>query len=566
MACMLLAALAALASHAAPQAARAEGVDSARAKTIAVGPPRGAMPLERGDAARSGRASGLPAEVSLLFRAQLQGGLDFPVAVGASEVIGATASGHLLTLDFNGKELARAVLPAPAVASPVLTSAGARVVVVASGECVSYDAAGTPRFRAALPARGAALGTAPLPLPGGGVAVAAGASLLVLTAAGRVAARTRLPAPAAYSLLWDGSAVLATSESGRIFRWASPGEPRELGSFGGPLSSPAALSGKLLVAVVARHRLVTFDLAAGSPGASYASLAPLEGPVALGPASEAWLPSLSGLLLSIGTDGRELERIALQAAVSPGGVGAGSDGALPPPVLVAPDGRVAFVRTSGEVGILTRGSVKLSEQRACAEPIGIAADEARIWVSCRDGTVAAFGVPPRAAAPPLRTSAHQYARGRRCADQAPLRQCAAAPPRRSPTMAAIPEKYQDLLSTETKGFANLSTIQPDGSPQVTPVWFDMVGETIRVNTAAGRVKHRNMTANPNVAIAISDPANPYRYIQIRGKVSKVTEEGADEHIDSLAMKYMGKDKYPFRNPAEKRVIFEIEALSVQAMG
>lgn len=133
-------------------------------------------------------------------------------------------------------------------------------------------------------------------------------------------------------------------------------------------------------------------------------------------------------------------------------------------------------------------------------------------------------------------------------------------------MATVPEKHQDLLTYEKKAFANLATVQPDGTPQVTPVWFDYTDGKLRINTAAGRVKHRNMTENSAVAVAITDPANPYRYLQIRGHVSKITEEGADAHIDSLAMKYMGKEKYPFANPGEKRVIFEIEPTSFQSMG
>ncbi len=133
-------------------------------------------------------------------------------------------------------------------------------------------------------------------------------------------------------------------------------------------------------------------------------------------------------------------------------------------------------------------------------------------------------------------------------------------------MATIPEKYQDLLSYEKKSFANLATVQPDGTPQVTPVWFDVDGDKLRVNTALGRVKARNMGVNSAVALAIVDPANPYRYVQVRGKVVSSTEEGADAHIDSLAKKYMGLDAYPYRNPAEKRVIFTIEPSSFQAMG
>jgi len=130
--------------------------------------------------------------------------------------------------------------------------------------------------------------------------------------------------------------------------------------------------------------------------------------------------------------------------------------------------------------------------------------------------------------------------------------------------AAIPEQYKDLLTK--KAFAHLATLMKDGSPQVTPVWFDYDGTYVRVNTAKGRWKDKNMRNRPKVALSIPDPDNPYRYMQIRGKVAEVTENGADEHIDSLAKKYLGQDKYPFRQPGEVRVIYKIEVDRVQTMG
>lgn len=128
----------------------------------------------------------------------------------------------------------------------------------------------------------------------------------------------------------------------------------------------------------------------------------------------------------------------------------------------------------------------------------------------------------------------------------------------------IPEKYADLL--EKRAFASLATLMPDGSPQVTPVWVDRDGEIIRVNSAKGRVKDRNMRRDPRVSLAIADPENPYRYLQIRGRVVEITEQGADDHIDKLAMKYMGKEKYPFRSAAEVRVICKIRPEAAQTMG
>jgi PPOX class probable F420-dependent enzyme len=130
---------------------------------------------------------------------------------------------------------------------------------------------------------------------------------------------------------------------------------------------------------------------------------------------------------------------------------------------------------------------------------------------------------------------------------------------------AIPEKFLDLF-TGKKAFANIATVMPDGTPQVTPIWFDYTGGKIRINTARGRVKDKNMKVGTKVALAIMDPDNPYRYIQVRGPIVNETENGADAHIDSLAKKYMNQDKYPFHQADVKRVIYEIEPASVQVMG
>ena len=132
-------------------------------------------------------------------------------------------------------------------------------------------------------------------------------------------------------------------------------------------------------------------------------------------------------------------------------------------------------------------------------------------------------------------------------------------------MAAIPDQFLDLLQ-QKKAFAHLATVMPDGSPQVTPVWFDYQGGAIRVNTAKGRVKARNMKEGALVALSIMDHDNPYRHIQVRGRVRRATEAGADSHIDSLAKKYLGKDQYPWRRPGEVRLTVEIEPTSASVMG
>jgi PPOX class probable F420-dependent enzyme len=132
-------------------------------------------------------------------------------------------------------------------------------------------------------------------------------------------------------------------------------------------------------------------------------------------------------------------------------------------------------------------------------------------------------------------------------------------------MTDIPANYLDLLNQKA-ALANLATIQPDGSPQVTPVWFDYTGGKVRVNTAKGRVKARNLSVGARVALSIVDPDNDYRYIQIRGTVTSETTEGAKGHIDSLAKKYLGKDVYPWHNEKDVRVMYEITPSAAQAMG
>jgi PPOX class probable F420-dependent enzyme len=131
-------------------------------------------------------------------------------------------------------------------------------------------------------------------------------------------------------------------------------------------------------------------------------------------------------------------------------------------------------------------------------------------------------------------------------------------------MPAIPEKYLDLL-LHKKALASLATLMADGTPQVTPVWFDFVDGKVRVNTATGRVKTRNMHEGAAVALAILDPDNPFRYIQIRGQVTRATTEGAQDHINLLARKYLGTD-YPFGQPGEERVLCEIAPSSMSASG
>ena len=123
-------------------------------------------------------------------------------------------------------------------------------------------------------------------------------------------------------------------------------------------------------------------------------------------------------------------------------------------------------------------------------------------------------------------------------------------------MKAIPESHADIL--DKPSFAHFATLMSDGSPHTAPVWLDTDEGYLVINSAEGRLKDRNVRRDPRVAISLTDPENPYRSLAIRGRVVKITNEGADDHIDRMAKKYMGVDTYPYRTPSEARVLYYIE--------
>lgn len=114
----------------------------------------------------------------------------------------------------------------------------------------------------------------------------------------------------------------------------------------------------------------------------------------------------------------------------------------------------------------------------------------------------------------------------------------------------------DVTLLNEKHLAYVATVMPDGSPQITPVWVDTDGEAVQFNTARGRQKTRNLERDPKVAVLVVDEADAHRWVAVRGQAEFV-EEGADDHIDRLAKKYLDADSYPFRNPAEQRVIVRV---------
>lgn len=131
-------------------------------------------------------------------------------------------------------------------------------------------------------------------------------------------------------------------------------------------------------------------------------------------------------------------------------------------------------------------------------------------------------------------------------------------------MASIPEPAKKLL--KGKAFAHVATLMSDGSPQVTPVWVDHEGDTLVFNTSVGRLKHRNLKRDGRVALSMVDPEDPYTALLVRGKVTEITTEGADDHINALSKRYLGVDEYPFAAPGEERVIVRVEPEKVSFGG
>jgi PPOX class probable F420-dependent enzyme len=130
-------------------------------------------------------------------------------------------------------------------------------------------------------------------------------------------------------------------------------------------------------------------------------------------------------------------------------------------------------------------------------------------------------------------------------------------------MAKLDDAWKSVLQQPV--LVHLSTLMPDGSPHSSPVWVDLDGNDIVINSAQGRVKDKNMRRDPRVALSVTDPSNPYKTLMVRGKVKDISTQGADDHIDRMAKKYLGKDKYPFRRPGEVRVIYHIEPQIVTSM-
>lgn len=130
--------------------------------------------------------------------------------------------------------------------------------------------------------------------------------------------------------------------------------------------------------------------------------------------------------------------------------------------------------------------------------------------------------------------------------------------------AVIPQKYADIL--EKVAFANIATVGPNGEPQNNPVWFEWDGERFKFSQTKTRQKYKNLQREPRLAISIIDPDNPYRYMELRGRLTEIEEDPDNAFINKMAKKYIDADEYPYHQPGDERVVVYVTPEHATHMG
>jgi len=387
----------------------ADGFEPGVPVTVVVGEPRGPAPRDRVDPRRLGRAgAALPAAPKELWRRELAGGIvQAPVVDERRGIVVALSSPDLVRLDDEGQQTWRVRLgTAPPSVPPVIASDGSTLVVTEDGILWSVSPGGSVRFSVdlAMPTKDAA--AAPLARDDGSVVVAGSGDLAVLAADGSIAARTPIEGRPMGGLLPHEGGVLVTTADGDVWRWAPPGAPRRVGSFGGNVPAGASkVSSRTIVGVVERERVVGLDLVSGATTlllSSAAFVAPLEDTVTLTPAGVLLATSVVGEVAGVDARGGLVQRGALEKVPTMFSSDAGvppifrrTRTASSPPLVVGPRGGVAFARNSGKIGVLgTDGASHTASERQCARPVALLpAGAGRFIVACRSGSVALFGDP-----------------------------------------------------------------------------------------------------------------------------------------------------------------------------
>lgn len=417
-----LARLAVIALSVGASSARADVLDTSMPLTVAFGPSRGAAPSERIDPQRTGRArTRLPEAPVELWRRHVSGNVEVAPAVDeAGNIIVALSSGEVVKLSPDARELWRfRTGGGSAVASPTLLNDGTIAVITSTGSAWGLAPSGAVRFFTPLGVSRRDVDTAPLALAEGGLLVAAGSALVELGADGSIRARASLEdrplgAPpllerASGAVVEGPRGALVTAVSGNVYRFRPPAPPLKIGSFGGVATRGAMLAdARTLVAVVDGRRLVALDLPTGTAHVRSSGV-PLDSPPALTPSGLVVVSTQLGLLIGLDAAGNEKFHASLEkAAPAPTGVIVGvsltpaaAEMKPSPPVVIDPDGRVAYVRVNGRAGLLTGiegkdprrapGKVILSE-RVCAAPIAVVpAGDKRVLIACRDGGLWMYG-------------------------------------------------------------------------------------------------------------------------------------------------------------------------------
>lgn len=371
---------------------------------VVVGPPAGPCPLAGCDRARTHRSpTALPSRPRVLWRRGVGASIETPAitSVPGPLVVVATTSPELVALRVDGAEAFRVPLDAVAATEAVAATDGTLVLATMSGEAIGVFPSGRARFRVPLGTASRGARIAPLPLEGGDVAFAIGDELVTIDPAGRATRHVRLAGRATGALLETPDGIVVTTEGGAVLLVGEGAQPRRVGSFGGDPGPGAALvAPSTLVAVVDHRRVAALDLATGARRTLVSAQAlSLDGPPAIFADGSAAIMTFAGAVVAFDRDGNETRRTSVGAASKPFAPDAGGAEAVRaamapgPPLLVDRDGRVAWGRAGGSVGVLS-SDVATNEvgEPPCASPFAfVPAGSSVIVVACRDGTLAALG-------------------------------------------------------------------------------------------------------------------------------------------------------------------------------
>ncbi len=408
----LLAAVVGVAAVGVASLAVADSFDPGTPTTVVVGKPRGHAVTDRLDPSRQGQSrTRFPSQPEELWRRELTGGLDLPPVIAAEgDVVAALATPDLVRIDADGRQVWRTRLgTAAAVVAPVLTSDGSTFVVAGDGTAWSVSAGGTIRFSTELAIRTKKAVASPLALDNGTVALAGERDVMLLGHDGRVRASARLASRPVGPLMRHQRGILLATQDGAVWHWRAPTRPRKLGSLGGALEGGLMrVSDRAVIGVVDHRRVVVLDLKSGNTTlviGDASTLVELEGPATLAPTGELLVTSVVGELFGVDAHGVVQRRVPLEPLPPLFGSDAGApmpsifrrlDSPPSPPLIVDPDGVVAFFRAAGKLGLLRPdGSMLTLSPRLCARPITLLpAGPGKLLAACRSGSIVLFGDPP----------------------------------------------------------------------------------------------------------------------------------------------------------------------------